>query len=269
MSARPEPINSLDRRTGRSAFGGDAAGYDQSRPAYPAALFEELRRILPARPRMLEIGGGTGIASAGLLACQPNHLTIVEPDSRLCTFLTGHLADPRVTIINAAFPDDPVTGAFDLIACAAAFHWMAPEPALARARALLAPGGVWAMWWNCYLGHGEDDPLATRAMALLQREGVALPPSFTPQGHYSLNASAQTAVLAGAGFTRTAHHLYRTRRILDPQQAMGLYASFSFISTLPAAARTPILDAVGAIVRDELAGTAETVVVTALYTAAV
>lgn len=268
MNAPSPPLPSIGRETGRSAFGSDARGYHEARSGYPDALFRELSRRASPTPRILEIGAGTGHASAGLLACDPSHLTLIEPDPRLCAHLGDMFADSRVSICNGVFPDIAIEGPFDLIACAAAFHWMEPRSALARIKALLAPGGVWAMWWNCYLAHGEDDPLADRALALLEADGVALPPSFRPEDHYALNAAAQVAMLEEAGFGGIEQRRFRAVRALDRQQVRALYASFSFLSILPAPQRERILDRIGRFVSDDLGGSANCVVVTALYIAA-
>ena len=268
MTSPSSQFINMEREAGRSAFGGDSENYDTSRAGYPDALYASLYAMVPAAPRVLEIGAGTGLATAGLLAGQPSALTVLEPDARLCDYLRQRFTDPRVTVCNGPFPETAIAGPFDLVACAAAFHWMEPQPALARVRALLAPGGVWAMWWNCYLAHGDDDPLAERALALLRAEGVALPPSFEAERHYALNVPAQTATLAAAGFATSRHQRFRTVRAFTPEQARALYASFSFISVLPAAQRDRLLERIAAIVRDDLGGRADCVVVTALYSAA-
>lgn len=258
---------SLDRRTGRSVFGADAQGYHDSRAGYPEALFAYLQGRVAAAPRILEIGAGTGLASEGLLTCDPSRFTMIEPDPRLCDVLEQRFGHERFTVRHGTFPEVRIEGPFDLIACAAAFHWMEPIPALARIQELLAPGGVWAMWWNCYLGHGEVDPLATRAMAILNDEGVALPPSFQPAGHYSLDTEAHTRLLGDAGFRNIEHRLYRSRRLLDPHQARQLYDSFSFIKVLEAARRERILDLISDFVRHDLDGTVASAVVTSMFAA--
>lgn len=268
MNAPSDGSNRLDRQAGRSAFGSDAEGYHQARSGYPPALFEYLLGRTVAAPRVLEIGAGTGLASEGLLAGKPGRLSLVEPDPSLCSFLEARFGPAGVEIIPGGFLDAIIEGPFDLIACAAAFHWMEPEPALARIKALLEPGGIWAMWWNCYLGHGEDDPLAERAMDVLEEEQVALPPSFLPNGHYALDVDGQCDRLGSAGFTDIEHCLFRTPRELDPRQARELYASFSFIRILAAEARERILDRIENIVQIELGGTAASQVVTSLYSAA-
>ncbi len=267
MNAPADQTYVLDRSTGRSAFGAGAKGYHESRSGYPQELFDFLSQRIQPSPRILELGAGTGLASVGLLSCHPASLDIIEPDRRLCAFLRRRFDDRRIAIHSGSFPETAIDGPFDVVACAAAFHWMEPESSLARIRSILAPRGVWAMWWNCYLGHGEADPLADLAMEIFADERIALPPSFLPAGHYALDIPAQTAALRAAGFGNIEHRLYRTQRELDPQQACKLFGSFSFISVLPKAQRDSILQRISRAVAADLRGLAKTVVVTSLFVA--
>ena len=161
-------LDNLDRSVGRSAFGIDANGYHDARSGYPDELFADLTRLTAPNPRILEIGAGTGLATQGLLTLAPRRLTLVEPDPRLCDFLQDRFSFSGSNVVCGAFPDAAVAGQFDLIACAAAFHWMEPVAALARIRQLLAPGGTWTMWWNCYFGHGEPDPFGDRISQIFE-----------------------------------------------------------------------------------------------------
>lgn len=267
MSARPGPSERLDRQVGRSAFGTDALGYHEARSGYPPELFDYLARRTAPAPRILEIGAGTGLASAGLLACSPSRLTLVEPDPRLCAFLEERFAQANVCVASGTFPEIQIEGPFDLAACAAAFHWMEAGPALARVRSLLVPGGTWAMWWNCYFGHGEEDVLAERVKHLLEEEGISLPPSYQGFDHYALDVPKQTELLRDAGFRDIGHKLFRTSREFDALQARNLYQSFSFIRVLAQGVQTRILDCISQVVDTELDGRASSVVVTSLFAA--
>lgn len=257
----------LDRQVGRSAFGGDANGYNDARLGYTPELFEYLLTRAVSSPRVLEIGAGTGLASEGLLDCSPCGLTLVEPDSRLCSFLEQRFSANDVKVICGVFPDVDVAGEFDLIACAAAFHWMEPVAALARIKPLLVPGGTWAMWWNCYFGHGMDDAFAEEVAYILEDESVVLPPSYHGSSHYALDAEHHVHQLHDAGFSAIEHRLYRTVRHYDARQARDLYRSFSFVHVLAPDVQTRILDRISNTVNKDFGGLASGVVVTSLFVA--
>jgi hypothetical protein len=54
----------VSREQLRQTFGEDAELYDRVRPTYPPLLFEDLARLVGERPNVLEIGPGTGQATA-------------------------------------------------------------------------------------------------------------------------------------------------------------------------------------------------------------
>src|SRR3954466_9157937 len=57
--ARPDDI--------RLSFNEVPEAYDQARPSYPAAIFDALFERLPPKPKIVEVGPGTGQATNDLL----------------------------------------------------------------------------------------------------------------------------------------------------------------------------------------------------------
>ena len=56
----------------RRSFDGVAEIYHGIRPSYPAPMFEDLFRLLPSSPAILEVGPGTGQATRHLLQHHDN-----------------------------------------------------------------------------------------------------------------------------------------------------------------------------------------------------
>lgn len=257
--------NQLERDAGSALFGADAAGYHAGRIGYPDELYDAvLARAVPS-PRVLEIGAGTGLATEALLERQPAALTVVEPAPELVAFLRQRLVDPRLTFVTSGFLEAPVEGPFDLMVCAAAFHWMEPHAALARIRSLLTTGGIWAMWWNSYRNSGIGDPLADAITPLLA--DIALPPSDSLTAHYSLDSAMHVKMLTDAGFTGVEHHVYRRERVLSTAQVRTLYASYSYVRALAEDQRAALLDAIDDLVETRFAGAAPNVTLTSCYSA--
>ncbi len=255
----------LSRESGRAIFGVDAAGYHAGRIGYPADLYDDIYAMLPGDPRVLEIGAGTGLVTEELLSRRLASLVVVEPAEELVAFIRDRLRDDRLALVTSGFVEAPLHGPFDLIVCAAAFHWLDPEAALARVRALLRPGGIWAMWWNSYRNYGVGDPLADAITPLL--ESIALPPSDSLTGHYSLNAELHTRTLSAAGFRNIRHQVFRRERVLNRAEVRSLFDSYSYVRLLPPAQREDLLDRIDAIVADQFGGQAPNVVLTAYYSA--
>ena len=256
----------LEREIGGVAFGLDAHGYHQARLPYPDALYDELFARLPPKPTILEIGAGSGLVTEALLERGPAKLVAVEPDPALVAFTKGRLNNPKLTMVTAGFPSAPVTGQFDLIACAAAFHWMEPVGALARIKGLLSPDGIWAMWWHSYRNPGRGDAFADLVTPLLR--DIALPPSDTLLRHYSLDEDYHRQTLVQAGFSSVEYRLYEQERELTTEQALALYESYSYVRVLPAETRSRLLGEIAEIVERNFAGRAPNLVLTPLYFAA-
>ncbi|GAA1276745.1 class I SAM-dependent methyltransferase [Sphaerisporangium rubeum] len=139
----------LDRDRGslRQTFDEDAELYDRSRPAYPAALYQDLAELTGAGPgcRVLEIGCGTGQATVPLaeMGCE---IVAVELGAGMAKVARRNLAGfAGVEVVTAAFEDWPLPEQpFDLVFCATAFHWIDPAVRVEKSAAALRPGGALA-----------------------------------------------------------------------------------------------------------------------------
>ena len=253
----------LKREVGGAAFGLDASGYHQGRLAYPEALYDELFNRLPSNPSVLEIGAGSGLVTQSMLKRDPSRLVAVEPDPALVAFTQRRLPDPRLTMVTARFPEASVTGPFDLIACAAAFHWMEPGAALARVMELLSDTGLWAMWWHSYRNPGQGDEFADLITPLLRE--IALPPSDTLLRHYSLDEEHHRETLVGAGFRDIEYRLYSQERELTTAQVVALFQSYSYVRVLPEERKTRLIEDIADLVESKFGGLAPNLVLTPLY----
>lgn len=121
-------------------FGGHAELYARYRPAYPDWMFERLTQACGAPlDHAVELGAGTGQATAGLLA-RFGRVTAVEPDARMAALIPPHEGlEVRVETAEAAdFPP----GQADAILAATSFHWMDQAAVSRNAGRWLRPGGA-------------------------------------------------------------------------------------------------------------------------------
>jgi ubiquinone/menaquinone biosynthesis C-methylase UbiE len=131
MTAQP---TYTDRRRAES-FGAIADAYDRYRPRYPQALIDGL--VTHHGIRVLDVGAGTGIASAQLAEAGAQ-VTAVEPDERMARVA----AAKGIHVEQATFEHWEQAGrSFDLVVFASSFHWVQPGPALKRIATMLRTGG--------------------------------------------------------------------------------------------------------------------------------
>jgi malonyl-CoA O-methyltransferase len=130
-----------------ASFGARAGSYELN-AGLQRAIAARLTRFLPAldRPKVLELGCGTGLLSRHLMERYPEGSLVLTDASPAmlaeCRRNLGALG-PRIDfkIMDASRPGR--RGPFDLIAMSMTLHWLTDQRAsLERLRRLLAPSGV-------------------------------------------------------------------------------------------------------------------------------
>jgi SAM-dependent methyltransferase len=200
-------MNDVDRVRARS-FGAVAQNYDRYRPRYPDQLVDDVVAMLPGR-RVLEVGAGTGIATAAF-AARGMTMTCVEPDPQMAAVLSAKLAgDSGHTVRVGTFEEWSGSG-FDGLISAQAWHWTDPATRWANAAAALRGGGVLALFWN---QNRHADPRVDDAFqAAYDRHGIEVRTVRPPS---RLDAEPHEEMATGGGhFDDVRTHLYHwTRRV--------------------------------------------------------
>jgi SAM-dependent methyltransferase len=257
----------IDPKFGRVAFGADPASYHATRPAYPDWVFETLckRCGLAGGTATFEIGPGTGTATRRLLDLGANPLHAIEPDARLAAFLRETIPDTALSVDVSVFDDAALHKArFDLGVCATAFHWLNEDVALRKIADLLRPNGWWAMVWNVFGDNIRADPFHEATKVLLH--GHASPSAGSRDIPFALDVEARVAALAQTGaFYAIEHQTSAWSLVLDPEQTVALYRTFSNINIRPD--REAVFAELGRIARDEFHGRVTRNMTTILYIA--
>jgi SAM-dependent methyltransferase len=243
-------MTKIVRQFGRQAFGENPASYHNSRPGYPEWLYDALASVCGLRPdaAVFEIGAGTGTATRQLLDLGANPLTAVEPDHRLARFLRTNNPDKALKVVVAPFEDASLEAeAFGLGVSATAFHWLDEGPALVKIANLLRPGGWWAAFWNVFGDDSQPDPFHEATKELL---GPPANPSAGERGiPFALDSVARLAAIERTGaFDVVESQTGRWSLVLDAEQAVALYATYSNVSVRPD--RAVVLAEIGRIARD-------------------
>ena len=159
------------QRERRNVFGEAVEDYDAYRPGYPAALVNDVLTAAGAGPT-LEVGAGTGKATIAF-AAHGIDLTCIEPDTRMAAVLRRHLPDVRV--LEQPFEAWRPDRGYGLLYSAQAWHWIDPARRGDLAYAVLAPGGLVALFWNVLL---LDDAVLHAALAEVDAR-------YFPQGEHT------------------------------------------------------------------------------------
>jgi SAM-dependent methyltransferase len=246
----------MTTREQRAVFGEVADDYDRIRPGYPAQLVDDVLAAaglgpadsaLPAagpesadtalaaagRGSVLEVGAGTGKASVAF-AARGVSLTCIEPDPRMADLLRRKL--PSVPIVVSTFeewtPDQP----YQLLISAQAWHWVDPSQRAGLAFRALAPGGLFAPFWNAYL---MLDPALHAALAEVdERHGLTagtphryLAATFPPLGTF--DEEWKPLNLAPSDFPHRNHRRYHSTLSYSTADYRTYLLSISMYRILP------------------------------------
>jgi SAM-dependent methyltransferase len=106
-------------------------------------MFDELFRLLPDHPEILEVGPGTGQATRDLLS-RGAEVCAVEIGPAMAAKLREVLPSPALTVIVGDFEETNLEEhGFDAVFSATAYHWISPKAQVDRPASVLKPGG-WA-----------------------------------------------------------------------------------------------------------------------------
>jgi SAM-dependent methyltransferase len=234
-------------REQRLVFGEDAELYDRARPSYPAVLIDTVVSLVGEGARALDVGCGTGKATA-LLAGRGLSGVAVEPDRSMAAVAQRVLAPfTQWTVEVSDFETwNPalIDADFDLVCCAQAWHWLDPRQRLPKAHDLLRSEGWLALWWNRPADDVTDIGLALDAV--YQR----LAPELPTRGIGSRGSPELDTITAGLGFSEPQVRAFEWSEQYTDDQWVALLQTQSDHRLLAPDRQAPLLDAIGDVIRD-------------------
>ena len=225
----PEP------RFRRDLFRGTAEYYERFRPAYPPALFDDLRARAPlgADARVLDLACGTGQIAFDL-AHYVAEVWAIDQEAEFVEL--GWRKAQRVGLTNirwsaARAERVDLDGAFDLATIGNAFHRLDRETVARRLVPHLAPRGCVALVWSDPPSHGEqpwqhvlNDTLGRWQDRLGARDRVPA------DWEEVIDRDPHAAVLRRAGLAYEGRFEFTTTLRWSVESLIGFVASTSFLN---------------------------------------
>jgi len=163
---KPHSIGTRDRL--RETFDPIARQYDANRPAYPAAVYDDVIRIsgITADSCLLDIGCGTGHATQ-VFAARGFRVDAIELGENMAAIARERVAQyPRAAIQVANFDSWTTPARYDLVYSATAYHWLDPATREQRIAAILRRPGWLAVWRNRHIRNGSSDDFLNEAQTV-------------------------------------------------------------------------------------------------------
>lgn len=165
----------------RVTFDDVAQLYDQMRPSYPDAVFDDVIALsgVDSSSHVLEIGCGTGHATQAM-ASRGLSIDCVELGANMADVARRRLAQfPRVRIEVADFDDWDAGTRYELVYLATAYHWLNPATRKQRIAALIrkqraGAQGWLAIWRNRHIRNGSSDDFIDEARVIYLEEAPEL-----------------------------------------------------------------------------------------------
>ncbi len=255
----------------RCSFDAAALSYDQVRPGYPAAMFDDLLALaqLPPDGRILEIGCGTGQATLPL-AQRGYYITCIELGAHLATIACHNLAAyPHVEIWNGAFEARPCAEAtYHMVFAATSFHWIDPALRYLKAVQALKMNGTLALCWNKHVQCAASGDFFSAVQQVYRRVAPAM-----AQGSVELPHPAAVTEPIGAAMANIRQlgpvdlRRYSWEACYSAERYIDLLSTYSDHHSLDATTRAQLFAGIAELINTQFGGSIVKGYVTLLYTA--
>jgi SAM-dependent methyltransferase len=251
----------------RLSFDGVAEIYDEVRPSYPGAMFDDLFQMLPPRPEMVEVGPGTGQATKDLLA-RGASVHAIEIGAGMAGRLQANLPVDRLRVSVGDFEQLPVEAcSADAVFSASAYHWIRPPAQTDRPARILRPAGVLAIVDLIQISSPSDRGFFAAAQPIYERygQGHAGPPAPT---RAAVEPPIRAVIAADSRFHSVAVRQYDWDQSYSARQYRKLMLSYSGTQMMDEPIRLALIDELERFIEAEFGGRVTRPLVVTLTTGA-
>lgn len=237
----------------RLSFDAAVDVYDEIRPTYPAEVFSVLFARLPPRPRVVEVGPGTGQATKDLLA-RGAVVHAIEISPTMAAKLRSNLPSERLQVSLGDFEaiDLTVENA-DALFSATAYHWISPRAQLDRPATVLRPGGLIAIVDLIQVDSPEDRGFFAAAQPIYEShgQGHSGPPAPTRD---DVEPAIHKALTEDQRFGDVVVHRYDWNQTYSASEYRKLMLSYSVTQMMGEDNRLGLLDDMESFVNERFDG---------------
>lgn len=246
-----------DRERLAATFDRSADLYDEVRPGYPDALFDDIERLagLPTGARVLEIGAGTGKATVAF-ARRGHRVTALEPGPSLAAVLRRNVAGfSNANVVETSFEAWPAeVDAFDLVAAATSFPWVDPALRYTKTAEALRPGACLAIFWHYHVAIPGEDTFFDVSQDLHNQYGYPRELVGSPPEAAVVPTGIPPEALDSGLFEAVAVRHYPWSERITSDRYIKLLRTFSGYLDLPEERREPLLAGLGALIDNDFGG---------------
>lgn len=240
--------------------------YDRIRPRYPSRLFEDLFRVLPTRPRILEVGPGTGQATRDLLS-RGAVVHAIEIGPAMAAKLRAVLPTSDLTITVGDFERVPDSDErYDAVVAATAYHWIDPKSQLDRPAELLDKGGIIGIVDLIQVNTDQDRGFFHAAQPIYERYGAGHRGPPAPS-RSDADPPMRQSLERDARFTAVKVRQYDWDQSYSAAEYRQLMLSYSTTQGMEPVARACLLDEIEAFINERFEGVVTRPAVVTLTTA--
>lgn len=241
----------------RVTFDDVAQLYDQMRPSYPDAVFDDVIALscVDASSHVLEIGSGTGHATQAM-AARGLSIEGVELGEKMAAVARQRLEQfPRVRIEVADFDRWTTEKRYDLVYSATAYHWLNPATREQRIAALLKERGRLAIWRNRHIRNGSSDDYIDEARIIHMEEAPELTKNRAQLSGPDEVVESEREVLAAELFDEPMCRVYYWSRAYTAAEYVQVLDTHSDYRLLPDARRARLFERLAHLIESRFGGT--------------
>jgi SAM-dependent methyltransferase len=250
----------------RFSFNQAAEIYDAIRPSYPPALFDCLFALLPPKPRIVEVGPGTGQATRDLLR-RGALVHAIEIGPAMAAKLRSNLPSAELQVTVGDFERVTVPErSVDAVFSATAYHWLSAAAQADRPAAILKPGGVIAIVDTNQVASPDDEGFFDAVQPTYEQygQGHTGPPAPERGG---VDPPIRQLLSQDRRFTSVEVHSYDWNQTYPASAYRQLMLSYSVTQMMEPEEREGLLDDVETFIQERFGGRITRPLVVTLTTA--